>query len=214
MKLSESKPAWKQQVSENIAKQYGGNIRPSVDHHKRTSLPGERQRLQKWDMIPSADFVQRVAGEFVRQNSLDLFKDKTAVIFSLPGAFTPVCSEKMLPAYEELYERFKQAGVDEIYCVSVNDGFVMNAWAESLGIKKVKMLADGNGDFTDAMGMLCSKRSKGFAMRSWRYSCLIKNNIIFEAFVEPGFNHKDEDDDPYEISDPETMIQFVEAENR
>jgi peroxiredoxin len=120
----------------------------------------------------------------------------------------------MLPAYEEMYDRFKNAGIDEIYCVSVNDGFVMNAWAESLGIEKVKMLADGNGDFTDSMGMLCSKRGKGFAMRSWRYSCYIKNNIIMEAYVEPGFNHKDEDNDPYEVSDPETIAQFIEAENR
>ena len=214
MKLSETKPAWEQQASENVTRQYGGNVRPSIDHFERTSLPGERQRLQKWDMIPSADFVQRIAGEFVKQNSQDLFKDKNVILFSLPGAFTPVCSSKMLPAYEEMYDRLKNAGIDEIYCVSVNDGFVMNAWAESLGIEKVKMLADGNGDFTDSMGMLCSKRGKGFAMRSWRYSCYIKNNIIMEAYVEPGFNHKDEDNDPYEVSDPETIAQFIEAENR
>ena len=197
-----------------IAKQYGGNVRETVNHAERTDLPGSRQKIQKWDMIPSADFVQRVAGEFVRQNSEDLFKGKKVVLFSLPGAFTPTCSEKQLPAYEEMYERFKQAGVDEVYCVSVNDGFVMNAWAKDQGIEKVKLLADGNADFTDSMGMLCTKRGKGFANRSWRYSLYAVNGIVQEAFVEPGFNHKDEDDDPYTCTDPETMIQFVEADAR
>lgn len=205
--MSETQPT-------NIAKQYGGNVRETVNHTERTDLPGARQSIQKWDMIPSADFVQRVAGEFVRQTSDDLFKGKKVVVFSLPGAFTPTCSEQQLPAYEEMYDRFKQAGIDEVYCVSVNDGFVMNAWAKELGIEKVKLLADGNADFTDSMGMLCTKRAKGFANRSWRYSLYANNGIVQEAFIEPGFNHKDEDDDPYTCTDPETMIQFVEADAR
>ena len=205
--MSETQPT-------SIAKQYGGNVRETVNHAERTDLPGARQSIQKWDMIPSADFVQRVAGEFVRQTSDDLFKGKKVVVFSLPGAFTPTCSTKQLPAYEEMYDRFKQAGVDEVYCVSVNDGFVMNAWAKELGIQKVKLLADGNGDFTDSMGMLCTKRNKGFANRSWRYSLYAVNGIVQEAFVEPGFNHKGEDDDPYTCTDPETMVQFIEADAR
>ena len=205
--MSETQPT-------NIAKQYGGNVRETVNHAERTDLPGARQSIQKWDMIPSADFVQRVAGEFVRQTSDDLFKGKKVVVFSLPGAFTPTCSEQQLPAYEEMYDRFKQAGVDEVYCVSVNDGFVMNAWAKELGVEKVKLLADGNADFTDSMGMLCTKRAKGFANRSWRYSLYANNGIVQEAFIEPGFNHKDEDDDPYTCTDPETMIQIIEADAR
>jgi peroxiredoxin len=205
--MSETQPT-------NIAKQYGGNVRETVNHAERTDLPGARQSIQKWDMIPSADFVQRVAGEFVRQTSDDLFKGKKVVVFSLPGAFTPTCSEQQLPAYEEMYDRFKQAGVDEVYCVSVNDGFVMNAWAKELGVEKVKLLADGNADFTDSMGMLCTKRAKGFANRSWRYSLYAVNGIVQEAFIEPGFNHKDEDDDPYTCTDPETMIQIIEADAR
>jgi len=205
--MSETQPT-------NIAKQYGGNVRETVNHAERTDLPGARQSIQKWDMIPSADFVQRVAGEFVRQTSDDLFKGKKVVVFSLPGAFTPTCSEQQLPAYEEMYDRFKQAGVDEVYCVSVNDGFVMNAWAKELGVEKVKLLADGNADFTDSMGMLCTKRAKGFANRSWRYSLYAVNRIVQEAFIEPGFNHKDEDDDPYTCTDPETMIQIIEADAR
>jgi len=207
MKMSETQPT-------NIAKQYGGNVRETVNHAERTDLPGARQSIQKWDMIPSADFVQRVAGEFVRQTSDDLFKGKKVVVFSLPGAFTPTCSEQQLPAYEEMYDRFKQAGVDEVYCVSVNDGFVMNAWAKELGVEKVKLLADGNADFTDSMGMLCTKRAKGFANRSWRYSLYAVNGIVQGAFIEPGFNHKDEDDDPYTCTDPETMIQIIEADAR
>ena len=205
--MSETQPT-------NIAKQYGGNVRETVNHAERTDLPGARQSIQKWDMIPSADFVQRVAGEFVRQTSDDLFKGKKVVVFSLPGAFTPTCSEQQLPAYEEMYDRFKQAGVDEVYCVSVNDGFVMNAWAKELGVEEVKLLADGNADFTDSMGMLCTKRAKGFANRSWRYSLYAVNGIVQEAFIEPGFNHKDEDDDPYTCTDPETMIQIIEADAR
>ena len=210
MKLSETKPAWEQQASENVTRQYGGNVRPTIDHFERTSLPGERQRLQKWDMIPSADFVQRIAGEFVKQNSQDLFKDKNVILFSLPGAFTPVCSSKMLPAYEEMYDRFKNAGIDEIYCVSVNDGFVMNAWAESLGIKKVKMLADGNGDFTSGMGMLVKKENLGFGDRSWRYAAIINDKNIEHLFVEP--NKKDNaDDDPYGETSPQNILQYIKS---
>ena len=207
MKMSETQPGM-------VAKQYGGNTRPVINHMERTDLPGARQKIQKWDMIPDECVVQRMAGEFVKQTSNELFNNKKIVLFSLPGAFTPTCSTKQLPAYEEMYDRFKAAGVDEVYCVSVNDGFVMNAWAKDLGIEKVKLLADGNGDFTDSMGMLCTKRNKGFANRSWRYSLYAVNGIVQEAFVEPGFNHKGEDDDPYTCTDPETMIQFIEAEGR
>jgi len=113
-----------------------------------------------------------------------------------------------------MYEKFKDAGVDEIYCVSVNDGFVMNAWAKQLGVEKVKLLSDGNADFTHGIGMLVNKRHLGFANRSWRYSLFVDNGIVQEAFVEPGFNNEGTDMDPYEVSDPETMLQYIEAENR
>jgi peroxiredoxin len=214
MKISENTPT--ASTTSQVSKQYSGNQRPAVNHQERlaVSKPGARSVIEKWDNIPQADFVQRVAGEFVLQHSQDLCKNKKVVIFSLPGAFTPTCSEKQLPGYEEMYDRFKQAGVDEVYCVSVNDGFVMNAWAESLGIKNVKLLADGNADFTDSMGMLCTKRAKGFANRSWRYAIYVVNGIVQQAYIEPGFNHNDEDDDPYTCTDPETMIQHIEAENR
>ena len=103
----------------------------------------------------------------------DLFKGKKVVVFGLPGAFTPTCSSSHLPRYEELYDTFKKIGLDEVYCVSVNDTFVMNSWAESQEISKVKMLPDGNGKFTEEVGMLISKENLGFGNRSWRYSILI-----------------------------------------
>ena len=117
----------------------------------------------------------------------ELFKDKKVVVFSLPGAFTPTCSSEQLPAYEEMYDKFKNVGVDEVYCVSVNDAFVMNAWARDLGIKNVKMIPDGCGTFTRSMGRLVNKPAQGFGMRSWRYSALIDNMEVkhFNQSIEP-----------------------------
>ena len=206
MKMSETQPGM-------VAKQYGGNTRPVINHMERTDLPGARQKIQKWDMIPDECFVQRMAGEFVKQTSNELFNNKKIVLFSLPGAFTPTCSTKQLPYMKKCMIDLRRRVLTKCI-VTPNDGFVMNAWAKDLGIEKVKLLADGNGDFTDSMGMLCTKRNKGFANRSWRYSLYAVNGIVQEAFVEPGFNHKGEDDDPYTCTDPETMIQFIEAEGR
>ena len=137
--------------------------------------------------------------------------DKKVLVFSLPGAFTPTCSTKQLPAYDEAYDRFKGLGIDEVYCVSVNDGFVMNAWGKDLGIKNVKLLADGNGDFTQAMGMLVRKRHVGFNTRSWRYAIYVINGIVDQAFIEEGYNHDGSDNDPYTVSDPETVINYIET---
>ena len=118
---------------------------------------------------------------------------------------------EQLPAYDEAYDRFKGLGVDEVYCVSVNDGFVMNAWADSLGVKNVKLLADGNGDFTQSIGVSVNKRHLGFGPRSWRYSLYVINGIVDQAFIEPGFNQTGEDDDPYTCSDPETIINYIQT---
>ncbi len=136
----------------------------------------------------------------------ELFAGKKVVLFSLPGAFTPTCSSEQLPAYEEMYDKFKHAKVDEVYCVSVNDAFVMNAWARDLGIKKVKMIPDGCGTFTSNMGMLVSKPAQGFGMRSWRYSALVEDGTIENMFIEPGQNDFSDDDDPYEVSAPKYVL--------
>jgi len=137
----------------------------------------------------------------------DLFKDKKVIVFGLPGAFTPTCSSKQLPGFEEMYDQFKEKGIDEIYCVSVNDGFVMRAWAkEHTCGTKVQCIADGNGDFTRRMGMLVEKNNLGFGMRSWRYAAVINNGIVEQMFAEEGKcdNHTE---DPYDISSPENVYE-------
>ena len=101
------------------------------------------------------------------------FAGKKVAIFSLPGAFTPTCSNEQCPNYELSYASFQAAGVDEIYCLSVNDAFVMYQWGKNLGLKNVKLLPDGSGDFTRRMGMLIDKSHLGFGMRSWRYAMIV-----------------------------------------
>ena len=153
-----------------------------------------------------------IGGSWEDVTSGDLFRNKKIVMFSLPGAFTPTCSSKQLPAYDEAYDKFKALGVDDVYCISVNDAFVMNAWARDLKIKNLKMIPDGDGVFTGTMGMLVNKPKQGFGMRSWRYSAFIDNRQIKKINEEPGMNNFSSDDDPYEVSDPETMLRYLEEE--
>ena len=153
-----------------------------------------------------------IGGEFVYKTSKDLFGGRRVVIFSLPGAFTPTCSSQQLPGYEKLYDEFKALGIDEIYCVSVNDAFVMNAWADKLGIKKVKMLPDGNGDFTRLMGMLVSKSSIGFGMRSHRYAAVLTDMVRDKLFVEPG-REDNFAGDPYGETSPESVLNYLRLSN-
>jgi thioredoxin-dependent peroxiredoxin len=140
----------------------------------------------------------------------EIFKGKKIVIVGLPGAFTPTCSSTHLPGYENLYAEFKAAGVDEVYCVSVNDAFVMYQWAKNLGLDKVKMLPDGNAEFTRKIGMLVKKENLGFGNRSWRYSMYAVDGKIEQMFVEPGFNDN-YGDDPFEVSDAETMLKYLKS---
>ena len=127
-------------------------------------------------------FVFRENGEFVTKPSLDLFTGKRVVIFSLPGAFTPTCSAYQLPGFEERFEEFVQLGIDDIYCISVNDGFVMNAWGKDQGIEKVKLIPDGNAHFTRSMGYLVRKSNLGFGERSWRYAAVVNDGVIEKIF--------------------------------
>jgi glutaredoxin-like protein len=135
----------------------------------------------------------------------DIFKDKTVIVFSLPGAYTPTCSSTHLPRYEELAMEFFERGVDDIYCISVNDTFVMNAWAEDQALDYVQVIPDGNGEFTEAMGLLVDKDNLGFGKRSWRYSMLVKNGVIEKMFIEPV-----KDGDPFEVSDAVTMLRYID----
>ena len=154
-----------------------------------------------------------IGGEWHNATTDSYFKGKRVVIFSLPGAFTPTCSSQQLPGFEKEYNSIKDMGIDEIYCVSVNDSFVMNAWAKHHNIDKVKVIPDGNGEFTRKMGMLVEKNNLGFGYRSWRYAVLIDNCKIIESFVEPGFEDNCEDD-PYEMSSPQVILEYLKENEK
>ncbi|PVZ63873.1 glutathione peroxidase [Pelagibaculum spongiae] len=157
--------------------------------------------------VPSVTFQIRENDQWKSVTSDDLFKGKTVVLFALPGAFTPTCSSAHLPRYNELAPVFKENNVDDIVCLSVNDTFVMNAWADDLKAENITLLPDGNGEFTDGMGMLVDKDDLGFGKRSWRYSMLVKDGVIVEQFIE-----NDEPGDPFKVSDADTMLNAVNPE--
>ncbi len=160
--------------------------------------------------IPQVQFTLRESGEFVTRTTADLFDGKRVVIFSLPGAFTPTCSAYQLPGFEEKYDDFLGLGIDDIYCISVNDGFVMNTWAQDQNIEKVKLIPDGNAYFTRSMGMLVNKSNLGFGDRSWRYAAVVENGIIEKLFVEAG-QRDNADSDPYEATTPEVVYEYVKT---
>jgi peroxiredoxin len=167
--------------------------------------------------VPQVVFKTRVRDESVEGpnpfrwqdvSSDEIFKGKKVVVFALPGAFTPTCSSTHLPGYEENYDAFKALGVDEVYCLSVNDAFVMFQWGKAQGVEKVKMLPDGSADFTRGMGMLVKKDNLGFGERSWRYSMLVEDGEIKKVFSEEGFMD-DCPTDPFEVSDAHTMLAYL-----
>ncbi len=192
-----------------------------------------------------------------------LFKGKRTVVFSLPGAFTPTCSNRQCPAYDLIYDDLRKQGIDEVYCISVNDAFVMyqwartlgikniklipdgngqftrrigmlvnkehlgfgyrswryamvvndafvmHQWARTLGIKNIKLIPDGNGQFTRRMGMLINKEHLGFGYRSWRYAMVVDDGVVEKWFEEPGINDTGADDDPYGETDPERVLAYL-----
>jgi len=140
----------------------------------------------------------------------DIFKGKKIVVLALPGAFTPTCSSVHLPEYDKLYDDFKKAGVDDVVCISVNDAFVMYQWGKNLGLKNVFLLPDGNGDFTQALGMLVNKSNLGFGLRSWRYSMYVEDGVVKKQFIEPGFAD-DYSEDPFTNSDAKTMLNYLKS---
>ena len=168
-------------------------------------------------LVPSVTFKTRVRDDSIGGDNpyrwedvttWDLFAGKRVVLFSLPGAFTPTCSTYQLPGFEEKFAEFKALGIKDIYCVSVNDAFVMNAWAKAQKVKKVKVIPDGSGKFTRKMGMLVQKDNLGFGERSWRYACVVNNGKIEKWFIEPGA----EDNcpiDPYGETAPENILNWL-----
>ncbi|MFL2663001.1 MAG: peroxiredoxin [Alphaproteobacteria bacterium] len=172
--------------------------------------------------IPDVTFQTRVRDDSLggdnpfkweAKTSSDYFANKRVILFSLPGAFTPTCSTFQLPDFNKLYDDFKEFGIDEIYCISVNDSFVMNAWAKHHDIGKVKVIPDGSGEFTRKMGMLVKKDNLGFGLRSWRYAVIIENNEIMQSFIEAGFKD-DAEDDPYVVSSPQNILKYLKEESK
>ena len=151
-----------------------------------------------------------IGGEFVFKTSNDLFANKRVVVFSLPGAFTPTCSTYQLPGFENQFNDFKAQGIDEIYCVSVNDAFVMNEWSRALKIKNVKVIPDGAGAFTEGMGMTVDMSAIGFGKRSRRYAAIIDNGNVEQMFVEPESSASDPD--PYGVSSPENVMKHLQPQ--
>jgi peroxiredoxin len=160
--------------------------------------------------VPQVEFVFREDGEFVTRTSAEIFAGKRVVIFSLPGAFTPTCSAYQLPGFEEKYDEFAALGIDEIYCISVNDGFVMNAWAKDQAIEKVKLIPDGNAHFTRGMGQLVRKSNLGFGERSWRYAAVVTDGVIEKLFEEQG-RCDNAGEDPYYETTPDAVFNYVSS---
>ena len=150
-----------------------------------------------------------IGGKWVDKSTDDFFKGKRVVLFSLPGAFTPTCSSQQLPGFVKNYDAIKNLGIDEIYCCSVNDSYVMNEWAKKMAISNIKLIPDGSGLFTKYMGMLIAKDQNGFGQRSWRYMAIINNGVIEKWWQEPGINNTGTDDDPYEQTTPENWLEYL-----
>tara|TARA_R110000737_G_scaffold353224_1_gene403262 strand:- start:2333 stop:2866 length:534 start_codon:yes stop_codon:yes gene_type:complete len=169
--------------------------------------------------IPELNFMARIGdeepvdggcpigGEWNVMKSAEMFSGKRILVFSLPGAFTPTCSSQQLPGFEENYDAIRAMGVDEVYVSSVNDGFVMSAWAEKLKIKNVKVIPDGNATLACALDMLTDLSVIGFGVRSRRFAVIINDNEVEMAFVEPAGTRENED--PYGETTPENVMSYL-----
>lgn len=171
-------------------------------------------------IVPAVVFKTRVRDEAVGgsnpyrwqdKTSFDYFGGKRVVLFALPGAFTPTCSTYQLPGFEEKFEEFASLGISNIYCLSVNDAFVMNCWARAQNIRHVEMIPDGSACFTRGMNMLVEKDNLGFGARSWRYAVVVNNGTIEQWFIEPGYQNN-ADNDPYGESSPENILAWLRAQ--
>lgn len=170
------------------------------------------------EIVPAVVFKTRVRDDSIEgpnpfrwedKTTYDYFAGKRVVLFSLPGAFTPTCSTMQLPGFEQKFAEFKALGIKDIYCVSVNDAFVMNCWAKDQKIKKVKMIPDGSANFTSAMRMDVYKDNLGFGRRSWRYACVVNNGQIEKWFIEGDVVEDNYDSDPYGVTSPENILDWL-----
>ena len=154
--------------------------------------------------IPEVTFRTRDNGQWKDVSTREVFDGRTVVVFALPGAYTPTCSSTHLPRYNELFPTFREHGVDEIVCLSVNDAFVMSEWQKDQNAPNIRFIPDGNGEFTSKMGLLVDKSDLGFGKRSWRYSMLVRDGVIEKQFLEP-----EKEGDPFEVSDADTMLHYL-----
>ena len=168
--------------------------------------------------VPQVTFKTRVRDEQVEGpnpfrwqdvSSDEIFNNRKVIVFALPGAFTPTCSSAHLPGYEQHYQEFRDLGIDDIYCLSVNDAFTMFQWGKHLAVNNIKLLPDGSGHFSRAMDMLVDKDNLGFGFRSWRYSMLVEDGKITKVFSEAG-KTDNRDHDPFAVSDADTMLQYLQ----
>lgn len=160
--------------------------------------------------VPQVYFRVWENNRWMNKNSDHFFKNKRVILFALPGAFSPVCSILHLPSYNDLYDTFRENGIDDVYCLSVNDGFVLEAWKRAEKAKKITMLPDADGEFTSKLGFLVDKSEMCMGERSWRYSMLINNGIIEKMFIEP----VGQESDPYGQSSAETMLKYLNPSAR
>ena len=137
--------------------------------------------------VPNTCWKIRKGPDWWDETAEEYFKGKRVLVVSLPGAFTPTWSSEQLPGLEELYENFQEKGIEEIFCLSVNDSFVMNSWAKDLGIKKVKMIPDGNGEFTRAIGLELDASGFGMGTRAQRFGMIVDDGVVTHLAIEaPG----------------------------
>jgi glutathione-dependent peroxiredoxin len=166
----------------------------------------EPMQNREGQRVPEVTFKTRTAdAQWKDVKTSDLFAHKKVVVFSLPGAFTPTCSSAHVPRYNELLPELKARGVDSVICISVNDAFVMASWAADQRAENITFIPDGNGEFTDKMGMLVDKSAMGFGKRSWRYSMLVDDGVIKKMFIEA-----EKEGDPFEVSDADTMLKYLD----
>lgn len=176
-------------------------------HTKEKRKEGTTMSLKNIEgqKVPDVTFRTRAEGQWKDVKSAEIFGGKKVVVFALPGAFTPTCSSAHVPRYNELLPAFKARGIDDVVCLSVNDPFVMEEWAKNQHAAAIRFLPDGNGEFSDKMGMLVDKSNLGFGKRSWRYSMLVNDGVIEKMFIEP-----EKDGDPFEVSDADTMLKHID----
>lgn len=159
--------------------------------------------------VPDVQLAGMKDGSVRGVSSAELLGRGRSIVFALPGAFTPTCSTAHVPGYVALLNEFKAAGIDNIICLAVNDPYVMQAWHESERAQGIEFLADPFAEFTTAMGMAIDHRDSLLGIRSWRYSMLVEDGTIQKMFIEP-----EEGDDPFKVSDAETMLRYLRPDRR